>query len=86
VNVDVHHVEARFPGLEAAHYRVEVRPIHVSQRAHGVNRLEQLAYSRLEQAKRRRFVIITARVADPAPPGRRRCPLRRPERTELKLS
>ena len=43
VRVDVHDVEAGLAGLEPAEDGVEVRAVHVGERADGVDGLEQLA-------------------------------------------
>ena len=54
VDVEVHDVEAGLARLEPAEDRVEVRAVHVGQRAGRVDRVEQLADPRLEQPERRR--------------------------------
>ena len=53
VDVEVHDVEAGLAGLEPAQDGVEVGAVHVGQRAGLVDRVEQLADPRLEQAERR---------------------------------
>ena len=53
VDVEVHHVEAGLARLEPAEDGVQVGAVHVGQRAHRVDRLEQLADARLEQAEGR---------------------------------
>ena len=74
MDVEVHDVEAGLARLEPAQDRVEVGAVHVGQRARLVDRLEQLADPRLEQAERRR-------VGDHD--RRRPRPERRPERVEV---
>ena len=51
VGVEVHDVEAGLARLEPAEDRVEVRAVHVGERAGRVGRLEQLADPPLEQAR-----------------------------------
>ena len=53
VDIEVHDVEAGLAGLEAAQDRVQVRAVHVRERARLVDRVEQLADPRLEEAERR---------------------------------
>ena len=54
VDVEVHDVEAGLAGLEPAEDGVEVGAVHVGQGARRVDRVEQLADARLEQAERGR--------------------------------
>ena len=51
VDVEVHDVEAGLARLEPAEDRVEVRAVHVGERAGLVDRVEQLADPPLEQAR-----------------------------------
>ena len=51
MDVEVHDVEPGLAGLEAAQDGVQVGAIHVRQRAHRVDGLEQLADPGLEQAE-----------------------------------
>ncbi len=53
VDVEVHDVEAGLAGLEPAEDGVEVRAVHVGQRAGPVDGVEQLADARLEEPERR---------------------------------
>ena len=53
VDVEMHDVEAGLARLEAAQDGVQVGAVHVGQRAGLVDRVEQLADARLEQAERR---------------------------------
>ena len=74
MDVEVHDVEARLARLEPAQDGVEVGTVHVGQGAGLVDRVQELADPRLEQAERRR-------VGDHHR-GRAR-PERRPERVEV---
>ena len=74
VDVEVHDVEAGLAGLEPAQDGVEVRAVHVGERAGLVDRVEQLADPRLEQAERRGVRDHHGRGARPE---------RRPERVDV---